>query len=154
MASEQQLNKCELIVQPPHSMLNNTRILRKEGKPVLRSSWPFFAKDTFRLWEKEYLSFIDRLFAVKNLQNSRQPLVKNLLLPLNYQYQDINVCSPTGVVTMEYDLPGKSLVDDVEERSLKNEPYKEHQIWILIYQVTKIVSFLHQKDISAGDIRP
>lgn len=48
-------------------MLNNTRILRKEGKPVLRSSWSFFGKDTFRQWEKEYLSFIDRLFAVKNL---------------------------------------------------------------------------------------
>lgn len=42
------------------------------------------------------------------------------MIPVSYEYTNINICSPTGIVTMLYETANKTLVTDIEEKSIKN----------------------------------
>lgn len=94
-------------------MLNNTKIIRKSGKQLLQASWPFYSEFTYKKWEKEYKCFLDKVFETNVFEDCPEPLAQHFLLPLSYSYSNVNMCSPSGIVTMYYSPVKKSLVQDI-----------------------------------------
>jgi hypothetical protein len=41
-------------IEPPHPMMNNTKLIARGDSVVLRSEWPFFSEEAFEAWQKRH----------------------------------------------------------------------------------------------------
>jgi serine/threonine protein kinase len=55
---------------------------------------------------------------------------------------------------MKYDLVEDSLVKDIENRAIHNEPYTQHELWAILFVLVMTGNYLHQRHTFIGDIRP
>ncbi|CAD8131974.1 unnamed protein product [Paramecium pentaurelia] len=106
-------------------------------------------KKYFTKSEKEFSNLVAHLRQRNTFEQD------NLLKILAIHQQDqIKICSDQSQITIIIQYYQENLSNEMSIRKLNNKPYNEGHIWILLQQIIDPCTYLSERNIVHGDIKP
>ncbi|CAD8044039.1 unnamed protein product [Paramecium primaurelia] len=106
-------------------------------------------KKYFTKSEKEFSNLVAHLRQRNSFEQT------NLLKILAVHKQDqIKICSDQSQIAIIIQYYQENLTNEISIRKINNRPYKEGHIWILLQQIIDPCTYLCERNIFHGDIKP